>query len=90
MDKPIIIGMCILGISKVLIYSFLYDYLKSKLGQNVQVAYTDTDSFILEIKTPDVYADIRNKTTMFDTSDYSCTFGFKSREHVTNIETPNI
>lgn len=70
MNKPIIIGMCILDISKVLMYSFLYEYLKPKYGQNVQVAYTDTDSFILEIKTPDVYADIRNEPDMFDTSDY--------------------
>lgn len=71
MNKPIIIGMCVLEISKVLMYSFLYDYLKPKYGKNVQVAYTDTDSFILEVKTPDLYADIRNDPDMFDTWDYS-------------------
>lgn len=32
--------------------------------------YTDTDSFILEIKTDDVYADIRNEPEEFDTWDY--------------------
>lgn len=70
MNKPIIIGMCVLDISKVLMYSFLYDYLKPKYGKNVQVVYTDTDSFILEVKTLDVYADIRDDPNMFDTSDY--------------------
>lgn len=71
MNKPIIAGMCVLEISKVLMYSFLYEYLKPKYGQNIQVVYTDTDSFVLEIKTPDVYADIRNDMTdMFDTWDY--------------------
>lgn len=71
MNKPIIVGMCILEISKVLMYSFLYVYLKPKYGKKLQVTYTDTDAFILEIKTSDVYADIRNETFMFDTSDYS-------------------
>lgn len=70
MNKPIIIGMCVLEMSKVLMYSFLYNYLKPKYGQNVQNIYTDTDSFILEIKTPDVYADIRDDPEMFDTWDY--------------------
>lgn len=70
MNKPIIVGMCILDISKVLMYQFLYNYLKPKYGKNVQVVYTDTDSFILEIKTHDAYADIRDEPDMFDTSDY--------------------
>lgn len=39
MNKPIIIGMCVLEISKVLMYSFLYNYLKPKYGQNIQVVY---------------------------------------------------
>lgn len=70
MNRPIVVGMCILEISKVLMYKFLYNYLKPKYKQNVQVVYTDTDSFILEIKTPDVYAHIRNEPFEFDTSDY--------------------
>lgn len=70
MNKSIIVGMCVLEISKVLMYKFLYNYLKPKYKQNVQVVYTDTDSFVLEIKTPNVYADIRNEPDMFDTWDY--------------------
>lgn len=41
-----------------------------KYGQNVVLVYIDTDSFILEIKTNDVYADIRDEPDMFDTWDY--------------------
>lgn len=37
MNKPIIVGMCVLEISKVLMYSFLYNYLKPKYGKNVEV-----------------------------------------------------
>lgn len=70
MNKPIIIGMCILELSKLLMYKFLYNYLKPKYAQNNQLIYTDTDSFILEIKTNDVYADIRDEPNEFDTWDY--------------------
>lgn len=68
-DRPIIVGMCILEISKVLMYKFLYNYLP-KYGQNVAVIYTDTDAFIIELKTNDAYADIRNDPDEFDTWDY--------------------
>lgn len=70
MNKPIAVGMSILDISKLTMYSFLYDFLKSKYDDRVHLAYTDTDSFILSIETPDFYEDIRNNIAMFDTSDY--------------------
>lgn len=70
MDKPITVGMSVLDISKLTMYSFLYDFLKPKYGDKVQVVYTDTDSFILDIETPDFYEDVRNNAAMFDTSDY--------------------
>lgn len=70
MNKPVIIGMCVLDLSKITMYKFLYDFLKPKYKENVSVAYTDTDSFILSIKTPDFYEDMRNNIEMFDTSNY--------------------
>lgn len=70
MNKPIAIGMCILDISKITMYRFLYDFLKPKYDEKCCVAYTDTDSFILQIKTSDFYDDIRKNISMFDTSDY--------------------
>lgn len=70
MNKPIIIGMCILDVSKITMYTFLYDFLKPLYGDKVLVAYTDTDSFVLVIETPDFYQDIKANIERFDTSDY--------------------
>lgn len=70
MNKPIAVGMCILDISKLTMYSFLYDFLKPKYKENITLAYCDTDSFVLDIQTFDFYDDIRNNIERFDTSDY--------------------
>ena len=60
MNKPIYIGLSILEISKILMYEFWYDYMKSKYGNKVKLCYMDTDSFIMNIKTNDFYKDIAN------------------------------
>lgn len=70
MDKPIAVGMSILDISKLTMYSFFYDFLKPKYDKNVTLAYCDTDSFVLAVQTSDFYDDMRNNIEKFDTSDY--------------------
>lgn len=70
MDKPIAVGMSILDISKITMYSFLYDSLKPQYGERVRLAYTDTDSFIFNVETHDFYKDMRENIEMYDTSDY--------------------
>ena len=55
MSKPIYLGLSILEISKTLMYEFWYDYMKPKYGNKVKLCYTDTDSFITNIKTNDFY-----------------------------------
>lgn len=70
MNKPIIVGMSILDLSKVTMYTFLYDFLKPKYGDHIQILYTDTDSFIMCIETEDFYKDMKNDLKMYDTSDY--------------------
>ena len=47
-------------------YKIWYDYLKVEYGDNVNLLYTDTDSFILEIFTDDVYEDMKNNNHLFD------------------------
>ena len=44
-----------------------------KYGDNVKFCYMDTDSFIMHIKTEDLYEDIANDVEeRFDTSNYEC------------------
>ena len=61
MKIPVYLGMSILDISKTLIYEFWYDYIKPKYGSDVKLRYTDTDSFIINIKTEDFYEEMCNK-----------------------------
>ena len=62
MNKPVY-----LGLSK-LMHEFWYDYIKPKYRQNAKLCYTDTNSFIIHIKTKDVYEDIADDVgKRFDT-----------------------
>lgn len=70
MNKPIAIGMSILDISKVLMYDYFYNYIQKKYGSNVEMLYTDTDSFILEVKTDCFYTDMLPDLDKYDTSDF--------------------
>ncbi|KRT85550.1 hypothetical protein AMK59_2282, partial [Oryctes borbonicus] len=70
-DKPIYVGMCVLDISKTILYEFHYNYMKNAYGSLCKLCYTDTDSLIYSIETADVYADIKENIVRFDTSDYS-------------------
>ena len=58
MTKPLYLGMSILDISKILMSEFSYDYIKPKYGDRAKLCYTDTDSFIIYIKTEDFFKDI--------------------------------
>ena len=58
MTKPLYLGMSILDISKILMYEFWYDYINQKYGDRAKLCYTDTDSFIIYIKTEDFFKDI--------------------------------
>ena len=58
LNKPICLGLSILELSKILIYEFSQDYAKSKFGEKPKLCYMDTDSFMVYIKTYDIYKDI--------------------------------
>ena len=54
LNKPAYIGVCILDLSKVLIYEFHYDYIKDKYDNKSKLLLKDTDSSMHEIKTEHV------------------------------------
>ena len=71
MNKTIYLGLSILDISKITMYEFWYDYVKSKYEDKARICYMDTDSFVVNIKTKDFYKDIaENVKERFDTSNY--------------------
>ena len=63
--------LSILDISNTLMYEFWYDYIKPKYEENAKLCYMDTDSFIIHIKTEDVYKDIADDVKKrYNTSNY--------------------
>ena len=70
LNRPAYVGMCILDLSKTLMYDFHYNYIKKKYGNRARLLFTDTDSLTYEIEAEDVYKDFWNDKDMFDNSDY--------------------
>ena len=64
------VGMCILDLSKTLMYDFHYNYIKKKYNNRARLLFTDTDSLTYEIEAEDVYKDFWNDKDMFDNSDH--------------------
>ena len=70
LNKPVYVGMCVLDLSKHLMYDWYYNTLKRKNDSNCTLLYTATDSLLVDLKTPDVYADMESMKTHYDFSDY--------------------
>ena len=71
MNKPVYFGLSILDLSKTVLYTFWYGYVKAKYRENTKRCYMDTYSFIAHVKTDDIYKDIAEDVkTRLDTSNF--------------------
>ena len=71
LNKPAHLGICILDLSKVLMYEFHYDFVKNKYGNNSRLLFIGTGSVMYKIKTENIYEDIIKYKEMLDFRDYS-------------------
>ena len=80
MNKSVYLGLSILELSEILMYEFFYDYVKRKYGEKAKLCQMDGDSFIVYIKTDDIYKEIAEDVeTRFDTSNYELHYCLKEK-----------
>ena len=70
LNKPIGVGMAILDLSRLHMYEFYSGVLKEKYQDNVSLAYTDTDSFVLNVQTDDMFEGFKSLNKHMGFSDY--------------------
>ena len=73
LTKPFYIGIAILELAKFHMYNFHYNVIKKNYGDRIALLMTDTDSFLYQITTDDLYKDLQNNTLLqgcFDFSNY--------------------
>ena len=69
-NKTVYLGLSILELSKILLYEFLYDYVKPIYGKKSKIVLYGY-SFIIYIKIDDIYKNIAEDIeTRFDNSNY--------------------
>ena len=53
MNKPVYLGQAVLGLSKMIMYEFHYNYMKRKYDDHeMKLYYMDTDSLIYTLQIP--------------------------------------
>ena len=70
LNRPAYVGMCIVDLSKTLMYDFHYNYIKKKYNNRAKLLFTDTDSLTYEMETMNAYKDFWTDKDMFDNSHY--------------------
>ena len=71
LNKPIAVGFAILELSKLTMYKFYYNHLKPKYEDRCSLLFTDTDSLCCEIQTKDIFDDMKQDLTEYDTSNFA-------------------
>ena len=71
MTKLVCLGLSILKISKIVMYEFMYDYVKPKYGEKSKFCYMDRYIITVYIKTEVIWSDIaKDVEKVFNTSNY--------------------
>ena len=71
MNILVYLGLSLFDSSKVLMYEFWYDYVKPKYNENAKFCNMDTNSFVVHVKTDDIYINIAaDVKTRLDTSNF--------------------
>ncbi|XP_034242358.1 uncharacterized protein LOC117645912 [Thrips palmi] len=70
MDRPLIVALCILDLSKIILYRFFYDIFSPLFGPSLKCAYLDTDSLLLEVQGVDMYKELHKVAEHLDTSNF--------------------
>jgi hypothetical protein len=74
LDRPIIIGMTILELSKLHMYNFYYTMVKPTFGDDARLCYTDTDSTVVKVEADyyeHIFAKLREMRDRYDCFDLS-------------------
>lgn len=67
-SKPVYLSLPILDVSKIAMYDYLFYYTEPKYGDWVKLCHMDTDSFMVPVKSDNVYANVSEVVeTRFDT-----------------------
>ena len=66
LKKTAYVRTCILELKNIPMYEFHYDYIKNKNGNKSRLLFTDTDSYMYEIKIEKVFVDFSKNKEMFD------------------------
>jgi hypothetical protein len=70
-------------------YRFWYGYVKERYGDKAQLSYMDTDSFIFQVETEDIYKDMAERPDLFDLNDTK-TIGLYKDETPGNVITESM
>ena len=71
LNKPLAVGFSILELSKLFMYQSYYDIFMPHFGKkNISLCFSDTDSFLLQVKTDNLLNDMKKLGYLFDFSKY--------------------
>ena len=71
MNKPVYLGLSTLELCKIVMYEFLYDYMKPKYKEKAKLCYIDKDSLIAYVEFEGIFKGIvKDVEKRFDTSNY--------------------